>query len=89
MAFIRGDANRTGGIDLTDAITVLDYLFAGVGELRCQDAADANDNGRVELTDAVYLLGYLFSGDGAAPPPPFPEPGVDPTEDGLTCEAGN
>jgi len=40
----------------------------------------------VDIADAVYVLAYLFAG-GPEPPPPFGEPGFDPTDDALGCEA--
>ena len=46
---------------------------------------DANDDGVLNLTDPVRLLRYRFVG-GAPLPPPFPDPGIDPTEDDLSCE---
>ena len=61
-----------------------DDLFAGNGEILCQDAADGNDDGRLDVADAIFVLDHLFGG-GAPLPPPFPEPGVDPTVDGLGC----
>jgi hypothetical protein len=82
--FIRGDSNRSGGVDLSDAVATLNYLFLGTSALACKDAADADDSGRLELTDAVYLLAHLFLGK-AEPPPPFPTPGPDPTGDSLSC----
>ena len=84
--FRRGDANLDGAVDVSDAIGVLDYLFQGGQTPRCLDAADADDSGSVDLTDAVYLLGFLFLGS-QAPPDPFPDLGLDPTEDQLGCEA--
>ncbi len=80
--FIRGDANRDGGVDISDAIGVLGYLFLGDANLTCDDAADANDDGGVNISDPVSILGALFLGEGSLPPP-YPEAGVDPTEDGL------
>src|SRR2546426_665077 len=61
--FIRGNANNDSRVDLSDAITILQYLFAGVPpRAPCQDALDTNDSGRVDLSDAIYLLSYLFQG---------------------------
>jgi hypothetical protein len=47
------------------------------------DAADADDDGEVALRDALYVL-HAEHGTVQLPPP-YPEPGVDPTEDGLDC----
>jgi len=82
--FIRGDTNRDGRVDLADAIAILAGLFSG-GPLPCPDAADIDDDGRLLIGDAVTLLQYLFAG-GANPAPPFPDAGLDPTDDGLGCD---
>jgi hypothetical protein len=83
-SFVRGDTNRDGKLDLSDAISVLSYLFVGGSEPACRDAGDVNDSGRLELSDAVYLLNHLFL--GAAPPrPPYPLAGRDETPDELGC----
>lgn len=81
--FIRGDANADGRVDLSDAISILNSLFLGIPSLApCADASDVNDEGRVDISDGIYLLSYLFQG-GDAIPPPYPNPGVDPTPDSL------
>ncbi|MEM7264168.1 MAG: hypothetical protein AAF488_19440, partial [Planctomycetota bacterium] len=77
--FQRGDANRDGTVDVSDGITVLNFLFSGTSELNCKEAADADDNGRLELTDGVYIFDFLFLGGRPIPAPgPF-ECGGDPT----------
>jgi DNA-binding beta-propeller fold protein YncE len=84
-AFIRGDFNRDGGLDLSDAVATIGYLFLGAASSGCLDAADSNDDGRLDTSDAVYVLAHLFLG-GAQPPAPYPEAGGDPTtEDALRC----
>ena len=83
--FIRGDVTLDAARDMTDAISLLDYLFRGGRAPRCFDAADANDDRVVDLSDSIFLLTYLFVG-GGAPPPPSSEPDVDPTADQLGCE---
>ncbi len=82
--FVRGDVEENGQLNITDAIAVLVYLFSGGATPRCLDAADVNDSGDLNITDAISLLGYLFSA-GREPAAPFPEPGRDPTADGLRC----
>ena len=84
VEFVRGDSNSDSTVDLADALTTLEALFAGGSALPCARAADTNDDGTVNLGDPISLLQYLFS--GAAPPPaPFPTCGLDPTPDDLTC----
>ena len=83
--FIRGDANLDKKTDISDALSILQFLFAG-RTIECEDLADINDNGRLDITDAIYLLNYLFRG-GNFPLPPFPEEGFDPTADELNCNS--
>ena len=90
--FVRGDANLSGGIDVSDGIGILSFLFLGALEPACQDAADTDDSGDVSLTDAVRIFAWLFTG-GPAPAPPTPrnaeygprDCGTDPTADRLEC----
>ncbi|MEM7262487.1 MAG: hypothetical protein AAF488_10895 [Planctomycetota bacterium] len=85
--FRRGDSTTDCGVDLTDAIFILNWLFAGGTPPACQDSADANDSNQVDLSDPIYILTWLFLG---GPPPVLPGPteaGPDPTEDILPpCE---
>jgi hypothetical protein len=83
-AFIRGDANRSGGVNISDALATLGWLFTGAVPASCLDASDVTDDGTVNIADPLALLNHLFSG-GLAPRAPFPGPGADPTADGLPC----
>ena len=83
-SFVRGDANADGAINMTDAISILSFLFLGGDEPACLDAADTDNNEVVQLTDGIYMLNFLFSG-GTPPPPPYPGCGEDPTTDELGC----
>ncbi len=83
--FIRGDANQNGGIEIADAVSILDALFGGV-PLACALAGDSNDDNSADISDAIFELTYLFV-SGAAPPAPFPACGEDPTGGStLTCD---
>jgi PKD repeat protein len=82
--FIRGDANRDSVIDISDALSILFFLFRGSSSLSCEDHGDFDDNGSLQVSDAVALLAYLFRG-GVAPKAPFPSPGQDPTSDSFGC----
>ncbi|MEM7232971.1 MAG: PKD domain-containing protein [Planctomycetota bacterium] len=84
--FLRGDADGNGNIDITDAIVLLNFLFLGGVEPACLDAADTSDSGRVDISSPISILNFLFLG-GGAPAVPFPNLGIDPTEDDLPpCE---
>lgn len=81
--FLRGDADGSRELDISDPIVVLLGLFAG-RRLDCHDAADANDDGNLNITDPLFILNFLFRA-GVPPLPPFPQPGADPTPDALDC----
>ncbi len=67
-------------MQITDAVRILDFLFAGGEEPPCLETADADDSGAVQLTDAVRILTFLFAG-GVEIPPPGPEAcGTDPVD---------
>ncbi|MCI0584885.1 MAG: PKD domain-containing protein, partial [Chloroflexi bacterium] len=51
--FRRGDADSSGGIDITDAIALLACLFEGASCPECRDPADANDDSAVDISDPV------------------------------------
>jgi hypothetical protein len=83
--FIRGDANQDLTVELSDAISVLDYLFNGSLDDRCLDTMDADGDRELAVTDAIYLIQYQFLG-GTPPPPPFPGCSVDPQGgDAIPC----
>ncbi len=84
--FRRGNADGLAGVELTDGIFLLAFLFRGGQPPGCEDAADADDNGLLELTDAISIFQFLFLGSA---PPPLPGPhtcGKDPTPDELGCQ---
>ena len=80
--FIRGDSNGDRVVDLSDGVSILGFLFLGTGEPSCKDVADADDDGALTITDAIYLLSHLFLG-GPQPPAPYPDAGIDPTDEDL------
>ena len=81
--FRRGDADGNCGVDITDAVYVLNYLFSGGAAPPCLDAADPNDTGGIDITDPIFILNYLFLGT-TAPSEPGPDvSGPDPTPDDL------
>ena len=84
--FLRGDPNADGILDVSDAITILLYLFADGATLSCDKAADGDDNGWIDITDAIAVLGYLFISGNL--PTPTGSCGYDFTADGLDCKQG-
>ena len=84
--FRRGDVDASGGLNITDALRILGFLYLGWPEPGCLDAADSDDSGSVELTDAVLLLELLFVGDRTLPGPGATLCGFDATPDTIGCE---
>ncbi|MBI4603365.1 MAG: lamin tail domain-containing protein [Planctomycetes bacterium] len=69
--FRRGDCNDNGKADISDAIFLLNFLFAGGVEGLCADACDVNGDEVRDISDPVNLLNHLFGG-GPEPPAPVP-----------------
>lgn len=87
LELVRGDANGNGSIQpLADAIATLTYLFVSGTSVTCLDALDCNDDASVNLADPILLLSWGFA-MGSQLPAPFPDCGVDPTDDLLACDA--
>lgn len=83
---VRGDADGSGAIDISDPVLVLGHEFLGdPAKLPCEDAADVDDSGVLDISDAVSLLQFLFLG-GVEPSPPYPECGPDESPSKLGCE---
>lgn len=82
VAFVRGDANLDGSLDLADVIFVLGYLFQSKPST-CKASMEVNSDGRVDLGDPIFILAYLFR-SASAPGAPFPDCGV---VEGADCES--
>ena len=82
--FIRGDANGSGTVDISDAVRSLLHLFGGVAT-DCEDSMDVDDDETLNVTDVISLLNYLFK-SGEAPGAPFPAAGEDPAGTQLGCQ---
>jgi mono/diheme cytochrome c family protein len=64
----RGDANSSGDVDISDAISILGFLFRGSAPPLCAPLADVNASGDVDVSDPIALLSFLFRGSAAPPP---------------------
>ncbi len=84
VIFTRGDADRDERLNVSDGIAILLRLFRGAA-LPCEDSADVDDSGTLDLSDALGVLNYLFR-SGPPPAAPFPNGGVDTTQDALGCD---
>lgn len=65
-SYICGDANSDEGVNVGDAVYLINYVFKGGPAPDPLEAGDANCDGGVNVGDAVYLINYVFKG-GPAP----------------------
>ncbi len=79
--FKRGDSNGDGGVNIADAVFILQNLFANGPAIECMDAGDSNDDEGVNIADAVYILQNLFASGPPIPPPGPDTCGADPAGD--------
>jgi len=64
--YLAGDANSDGGINLTDIIWLVNFVFKGGPAPNPLFLGDPNANCSVNLADIVYLVNYVFK-SGTAP----------------------
>lgn len=60
--FLPGDVDGDGFISISDAVYLINYIFAGGEAPPSAQAADADCNGILTISDAVFLVNYIFSG---------------------------
>ena len=89
VAFLRGDANMDGEVDIADVSAISGYLSGNAPEVteKCLDAADVDDSGSITDADYEVLYNYLFNNPGGviSIAAPYPIAGTDPTADTLSC----
>ncbi|MDH3889550.1 MAG: dockerin type I repeat-containing protein [candidate division Zixibacteria bacterium] len=61
---MRGDINCDGvpGMDISDLVYLVDYMFTGGPEPCCFEDADVNCDGSIDISDLVYVVDYMFTG---------------------------
>jgi PKD repeat protein len=64
--YLCGDADANGFVNISDAVYLINYIFAGGPAPNPLEAGDVDCNGFVNISDAVYLINYIFAG-GPAP----------------------
>ena len=61
-AYLTGDTNNDGLINVSDAVYLINYIFiAGPAPLPYY-SGDANCDGFVNVSDAVWIINYVFIG---------------------------
>ena len=59
--YICGDANRDNAVNVSDAVYLIAYIFAGGAAPSPSAAGDANCDSSLNISDAVYLIAYIFA----------------------------
>jgi M6 family metalloprotease-like protein len=72
--YICGDANDDKDVNVSDAVSIINYVFAGGNPPEPLIAGDVNCDGDVNVSDAVSIINYVFAG-GNIP--------CDPSGDGI------
>lgn len=64
--YLCGDASGDGSVDISDAVSLIAFIFAGGAPPQPYVAGDLNCSGAVDISDVVFLISYIFNG---GPPP--------------------
>lgn len=64
--YICGDVNGSPGMDISDLVYLVDWMFTGGAEPPAPMAADCNGSGAVDISDLVWMVDFMFTG---GPPP--------------------
>jgi hypothetical protein len=61
-ALLRGDANVDGYLDIDDAVTMIEFIFAGGLIHGPIEIGDINCSHSVDIDDVVYFIDFIFMG---------------------------
>ena len=65
-----GDADGSGTVTISDAVYLVNYIFAGGPVSNPIQSGDADGSGTVTISDVVYLVNYIFAGGSEPCNPP-------------------
>ena len=57
--YVPGDVNGNGGVDIGDAVSIVNYLVGKESSNFVEKAADTNKNGQIDIGDAVTIVNFL------------------------------
>lgn len=63
--YVCGDANSDAHVGVSDAIYIINYIFAGGNPPDPYESGDVNCDGYVNVADAVWIINYVFAGGNA------------------------
>lgn len=73
--FTPGDADGNSLVTISDAVYLINYIFAGGPKPTPELAGDADGTGQISISDAVYAINFIFA--GGLSPTSICEKGVD------------
>lgn len=62
VLFLCGDANNDSGVNVSDAVFIINYVFVGGDAPDPIDSGEVNCDDSVNVSDAVYIINYVFVG---------------------------
>lgn len=60
--YVCGDADGNEIINVSDAVSIIGYIFGGGSAPEPLEAGDCDLNGMVNIADAAYLISFIFGG---------------------------
>jgi hypothetical protein len=60
--FVCGDANADEIVNVSDAVYIINYVFAGGDPPNPTDAGDTNCDAATNVSDAVWIINHIFTG---------------------------
>lgn len=61
-SYICGNANSDESVNVSDAVYIINYVFAGGDPPNPLNSGEVNCDGSVNVSDAVFIINYVFSG---------------------------
>ena len=58
-AFVAGDVNDDGVVDIADAVCIVNYIVGKPNAVFIESAADVNKDGNIDITDAVGIVNII------------------------------
>ncbi len=56
----RGDVNKDGSIDVSDAIAISNYIIKRPSVMFIEEAADVNGDGKIDVSDAIGIMNIIL-----------------------------
>jgi hypothetical protein len=61
-AYVCGDPDQSGAVDIDDAVHLIQFIFAGGTAPEPAEAGDVDCTGDTDIDDVVYVISFIFSG---------------------------